>query len=79
MFMRYRVMSVKVRMPFAARNGFALVRMVMMPVRMLMVMNVLHNYVGMAMFVRKQIGYDNSHRQEENRNEVNPLERFMNK
>lgn len=60
MFMRYRVMCMKVRMPFTLRNIFSFMRMVMMPIGMLMVMNMLHNNMSVPMFMRKQIGDDNS-------------------
>ena len=51
MLMRYRVMSMKVRMPFSLWNGFTFVRMAMMPISMLMVMNMLHNDMHMPMFM----------------------------
>lgn len=66
MFMCYRVMGMEVRMPFSIRNGFSIVRMGMMSISMLMIMNMLHNNMCMLMFVRKQVGNNNSKRQKNN-------------
>ncbi len=59
MLVFYSGMRMQVRMPFALRYCFAIVRMGMMPISMLMVMNMLHNYMSMLMFVRKYIRNDN--------------------
>ena len=60
MLMCYRIVRMKVRMPFTAWNCFSLVRMGMMSIGVLMVMDVFHNNMCMPMFMRKQIGNNNS-------------------
>lgn len=62
MFVRYRIMDMQVRMPFMPRNSFPFMCVIMMPIGMLMVMDVFHDHVGMLMFMRKQIGDNNSQR-----------------
>ena len=79
MLMRYRTMSMQMRMPLAIRNNFTSVRMGMMPIGMLMVMDVFHDNMSVPVFMRIQIGDNNSKSQKSNRNEMNPLEWFVNK
>lgn len=52
MFVCQWIMFVNMRMPFACRNGFIIMFVVMMPISMLMEMDVLHFDMRMRMFMR---------------------------
>lgn len=55
----YRVVCMKMTMPFAFRNQF-IVQVVMMAVVVAVKMDVFHGMVSMHMVVRKQIGGNDS-------------------
>ena len=53
------IMFVNMRIPFAFRNGFILMFMVMMSIGVLMEMDVLHFDMRMQMFMLQNVCYNN--------------------